>query len=566
MPESDQRATGSLEEIGRLDHEVTAEYRIFGPPGCGKTTNVARQIRRAVERYGPDRMLVTSFSRTAAAELAGRDLPVPPDRVGTLHSHCWHALGGPEIAESHVSEWNRDNPSLAITPQKKQAKLDGEEAGDDDDTETKKGGDGLLQQLNRARGRMLDRSLWPPMLRQFEQRWTEYKRENGLLDFTDLIETALRDIAIAPRNPSVIFADEAQDLNRMQLTLVRKWGERAQYFIVSGDDDQTIFSFAGATPEAFLDPDVPQDHKIILKRSYRVPRAVHGLAENLIRRVTRRQAKEYVPRDADGAVVRLSWGTYKSAEYDILTSAEKHLTAGKSVMFLASCAYMLRPLVAVLRKRGIPFHNPYRRSNGYWNPIRIGKRTSTAGRILALLVAHPGFGEGHHPWTMGDVADWAEFLHSKGVLRHGAKAALKVADPSKPATMERLDEIFEATAFESLMTAWDGDYGGLLEWWRARVTSDAVARVRYPAAICASRGPQALIDTPQVVVGTIHSVKGGQADTVYIVPDLSQAADAQYARSGPSRDAVIRLFYVGATRAFERLYICSPETPRAVSI
>ena len=74
----------------------------------------------------------------------------------------------------------------------------------------------------------------------------------------------------------MIFADEAQDLNRMQLSLVRKWGDRAEYFIVAGDDDQTIYAFTGATPEAFLDPDIPDDHKIILKQSYRVPRAVHA--------------------------------------------------------------------------------------------------------------------------------------------------------------------------------------------------------------------------------------------------------------------------------------------------
>ena len=81
--------------------------------------------------------------------------PISPDRVGTLHSHCWHALGGPEIAEANVDEWNRDNPSLPITPVKKQDKLDGEEIAMDDDSETEKGGDELLQQLSRYRGLML---------------------------------------------------------------------------------------------------------------------------------------------------------------------------------------------------------------------------------------------------------------------------------------------------------------------------------------------------------------------------------------------------------------------------
>jgi len=60
-----------------------------------------------------------------------------------------------------------------------------------------------LQQLNRVRGLMLGREAWPATLVDFEKRWTEYKRENSLLDFTDMIETCLRDVYIAPKNPSV---------------------------------------------------------------------------------------------------------------------------------------------------------------------------------------------------------------------------------------------------------------------------------------------------------------------------------------------------------------------------
>jgi superfamily I DNA/RNA helicase len=168
-------------------------------------------------------VLVTSFSRTAAHELAGRDLPIGGDRVGTLHSHCYRVLSAPEIAEANVGEWNRDHPSLTMTPVKKLGKLDGEDSGDEGDAESERNGDKALQHLNRYRGRMIPRALWPADLRQFESAWSEYKQQFGLLDFTDLIETCLRDVYAAPRNPSVLFADEAQDLNKMQLALVRKW-------------------------------------------------------------------------------------------------------------------------------------------------------------------------------------------------------------------------------------------------------------------------------------------------------------------------------------------------------
>jgi DNA helicase-2/ATP-dependent DNA helicase PcrA len=518
-----------------------------------------------VNRYGPDSILVTSFSRAAAAELTGRDLPVASDRVGTLHSHCWHALRGPEIAEANVDEWNRDNPHLAITPVKKHSKLDGEESVDDD-SEMEKSGDEVLQRLNRYRGMMQPREFWPETLIEFEKLWSKYKQENGLLDFTDLIEICHRDVWAAPKNPSVIFADEAQDLNRMQLSLVRKWGARAEYFIIAGDDDQTIYTFTGATPEAFLDPDIPEDHKIILKQSYRVPRAVHSFAEALIRQVSRRQEKQYFPRPEDGVLDRFSRDGYNRIDGEILKTALDHVERGKSVMFLTACSYMLRSIIQVLRKQGVPFHNPYRKSNGFWNPLRVGRRGSTASRVAALLVAHPGWGEGTRPWTQADLGLWAESLQSKGVLRLGAKKRLAAFTGDDDVTNEMFDEIFEPGALEQLLEAYEGDYRALLRWWRDRVTQDMQARSQFPAEIATRRGPRALLATPQVVVGTIHSVKGGQADVVYLFPDLSQTGDAQYRRGGGLKDSVIRVFYVGATRARERLYICQSESAMRIAI
>ncbi|MBI4463813.1 MAG: hypothetical protein HY647_03815, partial [Acidobacteria bacterium] len=98
------------------------------------------------------------------------------------------------------------------------------------ETATGKGGDELLQKLSRYRGLMLPPEGWPTKIRQFAAKWSNYKHELGLLDFCDLIDVCLQEVSVAPNRPAVIFADEAQDLNRMQLTLIRKWGEHAHYF------------------------------------------------------------------------------------------------------------------------------------------------------------------------------------------------------------------------------------------------------------------------------------------------------------------------------------------------
>jgi DNA helicase-2/ATP-dependent DNA helicase PcrA len=553
-----------LQSIGSRDHSVSPEYRIVGPPGTGKTTNLTHQIRRAVDRFGDDSVLVTSFSRATAAELAGRDVPIDRNRIGTLHSHCYHALGKPAIAEAHVREWNRENPRLKITPVSRQRRLDGEDSIEDD-TEQMKHGDGLLQQLNRYRGMMLDRASWPADVREFDSKWRRYKAANRLMDFCDLIETSLRDVSTAPGNPAVVVADEAQDLNILQLTLTRAWGNRANYLVLAGDDDQTIYSWAGASADAFLDHDIPEDHKVFLKQSSRVPRAVHAVAERLIRQVSRRQEKSYLPRPADGEVHRLSQAGYRSPEYQILKTAEHHIKQGKSIMFLASCSYMLRPIVAVLRKSGIPFHNPYRKSAGFWNQLRLGSRHSAAHRILALLVAHPGFGKGRRNWWHDDLALWIEWLRND-CLQVCARDLISKLSRQREVTPETLQGMLKLEALTTLLASLDESPQALLDWWISHLATDFRKRIRFPADVAALRGPQALRGSPQVVVGTIHSVKGGQADVVYLFPDLSKAGDANYGRCGSPRDSVIRTFYVGVTRARETLYICSGESAMAVSI
>lgn len=344
----DEQTAERLEGIGLRDHSITAEYRIFGPPGTGKTTNLTRQIQRAADRFGDSSVLVTSFSKATAAELTSRDTPIDLDRIGTLHSHCFHALGKPAIAEGRVEDWNRRYPRLRITPVSRQARLDGEDAAEDD--ERVRSGDLLLQQLNRHRGMMLGAASWPAAVREFAAKWTTYKKANRLLDFCDLIEVSLHDVPVAPHHPSVLVVDEAQDLNRLQLTLVRSWSESARYLVLAGDDDQTIYAWAGASPDAILDPEIPDDHKVFLKDSVRVPRSVHALSERLIRQVSRRQEKTYRPRPAEGAVVRFSQAGYRSPEYRILKTAERHLAEGKQIMFLGSCSYMLRPMIAVLAR------------------------------------------------------------------------------------------------------------------------------------------------------------------------------------------------------------------------
>ncbi len=166
----------------------------------------------------------------------------------------------------------------------------------------------------------------------------------------------------------------------------------------------------------------------------------------------------------------------------------------------------------------------------------------------------------------GDVQLWTQWMSSLGVLKRGAKKRIAEMEEHAVASVADLDKLFEPAALESLLDTFEGNYNGLLQWWQERVASAHRERLNFPLKIAIARGPQALQSEPQVVVGTIHSVKGGEADVVFLVPDLSNAGYAAYANAGPTRDSVIRLCYVGLTRARDTVYICSPESGRTIRI
>ena len=70
-----------------------------------------------------------------------------------------------------------------------------------------------------------------------------------------------------------------------------------------------------------------------------------------------------------------------------------------------------------------------------------------------------------------------------------------------------------------------------------------------------------------MVVGTVHSVKGSEADVVCLFPDLSPRGMEEWDSGDPHQQAnVYRLFYVAMTRARELLLMAEPGGGMAVDL
>ena len=516
------------------------EHRIFGPPGCGKTTWLSRQVARATR--ADKTPMICSLTRTAAAEVAGRDLPIPPSYVGTLHSHCYQALGAQPIAEQkiHLEDWNETYPVFALSTGTSDRNVD----EDNLDPTTGTEGDELMRayQIHRAR---MDPQL-PPRIAAFANTWTHWKHDNGLIDFTDMIEIALRDCDHAPTMPDVLFVDEAQDLDHLQMTLIRKWGKAAGQLIVVGDPDQNIYRWRGSDPTAFTEPAIAPSNEHTLAQSYRVPRKVHEQAVAWINNVANRRPVVYRPRDADGDCHH-STATFLYPE-PALDDAMEHLSDGKTVMFLTTCSYMLDNIITLLRKEGIPFHNPHRRSNGAWNPFQKRRnQTTAADRLLAFLhMSEEGY------WAPDHIQHWTDAVHVAGVLPRKGRQLIKDLKDLPDRGPLLWDTIHTLLTPEAVDAGLSGD----LDWYEEHLLTSRKGPSSFPLNVVRRRGPDTLKATPQVVVGTIHSVKGSEADVVYLFPDMSRPGMQEWLGNDDTQSAVYRLFYVGMTRARETLVLC----------
>lgn len=506
-------------------------YCVVGPPGCGKTYSISQSVERNIERYGKRKVMVCSLTKAAAVEAAGR-IKIDRSQVGTLHSFAYRSLGSPEIAEAHTKEWNEHYPSLAMNS-----------SGDMDDQTidtrcTTGEGDNMLADYNIRRSLMRPRPSWPGSLQLFAKKWEQWKDECGYYDFTDLIERAALDVDFAPGSPDVIYMDEAQDSSTLEGFLLRRWAKGIQKCVVVGDPNQSLFEWRGADPDEFFPQGMDMTRRAVLGQSYRVPEAVLETSLNWIKRMPGYNKEEYKPRNARGHSEYLN--ATLGDPSTIAGLIERKMGDGKTVMVLASCGYMLKPLIAFLKDKGIPFHNPYRRRSGLWNPLHNKSRAT----ILSWLAPREDLWfDDARIWSASDVKKWASVLEAKDIIKRGMKKRLDAVDTED--LVSHIQMIFNEQSVDRIA---EQDF----EWWRTNIMKSKRSAFEFPFKVLDTRGPEVLAGEPQCIVGTVHSVKGGQSDVVIVSPELSYAAKkGMYENDKP----IYRLFYVAMTRAREELYL-----------
>jgi superfamily I DNA/RNA helicase len=525
-------------------------WTLIGPPGTGKTTSISRQVQRAADKFGPGKVVVCSLTKTAAREAGGR-VDLPKEQVGTLHAMAYRALNRPELAETKVKDWNahmKDDPQYALSGSGGSDDMDGRPDGLPGQTD----GDKAHNEYHLLRAMRRPREAWPSHVTAFANRYEAWKREADVSDFTDLLERAITEVPIHPASPLVMFVDEGQDFSRLEMDLVDKWSRGVQQLVLVGDPYQCLYEWRGSDPGALFRDGQPSEAVKVLSQSWRLPRAVHQTASDWIKQIPGYREFSYAPRDEEGECRRLP-ATFKRPSL-LLEAIEEDLSEGRSVMVQASCGFFLGDTIKALRAAGIPYHNPWRPQQGAWNPLAPRKGLSTAERMLAFLRPNKAvWGDDSRFWTLDDLKAWTHPLPAAGIFQRGAKKAVEAIEEllSPRELVDRMRGWFEP---EALQAAAKAD----VKWWLDKLPQAKRGQADFLWKLLDRGGIPALTETPQVTVGTIHSLKGAEADSVYLFPDVSRSGYQEWSRRSPS---VYRLFYVGLTRARQRLTLCGSAGP-----
>lgn len=517
-----------------------------GDAGCGKTHQLGVRLAAAAEKYGLDKTVVCSLSRTGAKQ-AARELEMPYDNYATVHGFAHRALGSPPLAEAHINEWNALYPQWELSGGKKTSDDSFDIAG------TAKVGDALKSAIHKD-------GVQPGDVGQFALHWRDWKKQNGYLDFNDILVEAVKNTENAPGNPAVILVDEAQDTSLPAMKLLFHWAKKAQELVLTGDNKQAIFSFMGS--DALLFQNVWQKYdpaRAPLPQSYRLSQEVYRVAREWQRRFVTTIQGDFLPT-ADPGFVRPAPAFSQWTGRRIKSLLDEH--EGKSVMFLATCGYMLDKLIFELRDAGIPFFNPWRYNQGKWNPLPQGRKNSNTVVDRVVAFSKPSeklWGENARFWSAQELKAWTAALPANGILSRGGKTTIEglANDTTDEEMASAFFQWFTPEAIGHIVPEPD------VVWYLEKVKGSEHL-IDFVRKVIHAQGVPALKERPRVVVGTVHSLKGSESDIVVVNPDISTEAYETARRDPASADEMKRVVYTGLTRAKQGLYLCNADSRTAV--
>lgn len=508
--------TGLLDRLDAMQRVAAAApggpLLIVAGPGTGKTRTLTHRIAYLCAELNvfPERCLAITFTRRAAEELRhrldGLLGPVAEDvTVGTFHS-----VGLQLLRENHAAAGLPANFRIADDADRAAARA---EAGDDDGT--------YLALLRKQDLVDLDELLTLPLtLLRADRRLADSYRERW----------------------QWIFVDEYQDVDEVQYELLRLLSPADGNLCAIGDPDQAIYSFRGADVRYFLrfSQDFTDARLVRLNRNYRSSAPILAAAVQAIAPTSLVRGRRLDPARLDpeapllgryAAISVADEATFVARTVDELVGGLSHrsLDSGRidgaaSTLSFSDIAVLYRtdaqaaPIVDALSRANIPVQ---KRSHD-----RLRDRPGVAE--IARELRHTGGVDGGLPARVR--------LAGQVVAQRFATPTLDGSGTAGPT---------DVRVAVDLLTPLARRCGDDLDLFLSQLATGAEVDALDPRA-------------QAVTLLTLHAAKGLEFPVVFLVGAEDGLLPLRWPGSEPDDDAVAeerRLFFVGVTRAQDRLYL-----------
>jgi DNA helicase-2/ATP-dependent DNA helicase PcrA len=595
----------------------SAPLLIIAGAGSGKTNTLAHRVAHLIDSgTDPRRIMLLTFSRRAAAEMTrrvGRILTDPTrGAASTTHTVTWagtfHAIGARLLREfaddiglaREFSIHDREDSADLMN-------LIRHERGLSKTKERFPAKGTCLAIYSRAvnsetaLGEVLEScfpwcAAWHDELRKLFAGYVEAKQAQNVLDYDDL----LLYWAHMMQEPSIaqdvgarfdhVLVDEYQDTNRLQAAVLLALKPNGNGLTVVGDDAQAIYSFRAATVRNILDfPGhfSPRAEVVTLEQNYRSTQPILAAANAVIDLADERFTKNL-------------WSERKSAERPYLVSVrdetdqahyvvEQVLQYREAGVALKAQAVLFRvshhsgPLEVELTRRNIPFVKfgglKFLEAAHVKDMLALlrfaeNPKDRVAGfRVIQLL---PGIGPAIAGKTLDRVAAAADPLDALDAM--GPPAAAAEHWPAFVAVIRLV---------RSGAAEWPAELDLACRWYAPhleRIREDAAQRqadldqlvqiaATYPSRerflteltldppeATSDRAGTPLLDEDYLILSTIHSAKGQEWKSVYLLNAVDGCLPSDLATgTGAEIEEERRLLYVAMTRAKDHLHVIVPQ-------
>ena len=579
--------------------------------GCGKTrTMIARALfLMKIKKVQPERLAMMTFTRRAAKEIEerfDREIPGVSKRtfVGTFHKFCLSLMHryGNYFNMNDIKILDRNDQEVLL--RRVRSGLNHPETGEPIGTTSlvpkAESMIGIFSLINNKAITVGDYFIqYPPEHEETEalveaayNRYNEYKRNNGYLDFDDILSQVARMLETEPEfrrsvqnSMDYLLVDEMQDTSPVQWSIIKSLYPAVRIFCV-GDDAQSIYSFRGADFESVHNfcSILPNSIKLKLTENYRSTQSILDVANALLADSPLDYGKELKAASGETGMTPqlLEFFDDDAEAFAIVNSIADKLASGvppSEIMVLLRSSAHGRKLEYALRTYGIKY-----RMIGGVGFLQASHVKDVVATLEALSMPN-------------NEISWLRFLML--LPKIGMKTAERMYDPEEEARMPREEFLkcmarrigakcklaedfithhFTLNALPDIMLKQVIDFYNntqILELkyenWKDRrkdldILLDIARKYKTVNRFLEdfkldpdAEASQAKEDDDLLTLITVHSAKGTEADVCFIM----RVQPGSYPHYRSKTEAEIeedrRVLYVAMTRARKELYLTTME-------